>query len=220
MPLVESGNRVPSAFERLSSWFIELGVQEPVAPVIIRTYSASLPRAKDTALQITSPRGINHTWLTTEMHILHDLAHYLGAVVIEPKGRGSRVGIAVPHESETGQPFLFLLAGRRDTPAVIPIREGVEVHPIETSSVRAAWLIGHPFVSQDVPQEHYLVLDARGLDASDFQKLIRPKLLVSGSAARRQQRVILGAQTLPFEYLLGLNQPGLHNLLGSDRPRR
>ena len=46
--------------------------------------------------------------------------------------------------------------------------------------------------------------------------------LISGykrSTPLETSRAVWWQEKVPFEYLLGLNQPGLHNLFGKEKPR-
>lgn len=190
----------------VSGFAEELGLHIPLAPVVVRTYSPTMPSAEDTWLQIRNPHGINYCWVTTEINgATRFSTTHLPVAVVDRRGRASEVGIAVPRNSQGAEPFFFHLSAASDSGELRPVSEGIVVQHLGSYMGSMIYRLGHRFIPPNIPQEWYFVFHIQEWAPEDrIMALAPPRLLVSGASHGGFLRRFLSdriSQPLPFSYL-------------------
>ncbi|OGY18164.1 MAG: hypothetical protein A2900_05295 [Candidatus Chisholmbacteria bacterium RIFCSPLOWO2_01_FULL_50_28] len=212
---MQSSERDPG----FADWVKERGITVPLAPVVVQAYSphSSVAASEQNEWDlIFRPFYTQTTWLTTELGSTGDLPNHRLVSIISEDGRYGATGFAVPNPGSEGEPFYFRWSGLHDAPE-ISIVEGISVarfapDPLARDADLTVFVLSHPFLSDQVPREGYAVLYAKDNNASRLvRRHIAPASLISG---REGGRVLNRMGTwwqpkVPFEYLLGLSQPGL-----------
>ena len=206
----------------------ELGISVPVAPVVVRAYHPFFPAVRTDEREwdsIFHPRYGETAWLTSPAEAADGSGRFELFVLVDERGLHSEFGFAFPHSSE--DPFFFYHRGVRNESTEDPV-PGLEVRrfpidPRKRDDGLTVYEISHPYISEQVPLESYLLIRS---DDGNIQALLRNHVpfdsLISGykrSTPLETSRVVWWLEKVPFEYFLGLNQPGLHNLFGKERPR-
>lgn len=206
--------------DSLDPWGRERGITVPLAPVVLRTLYSSLPSGKNSWQYIEHPGFSQSTWLTTEVALPAEHDGYKGFAVVGEDGARSNFGIAIPANIIERKLFCFRTDSGTEE---LEILEGIDSLVFGEDYGRlVAHKLWHPFLSDDVPMEQYILLRIIEPDyLSVIPKLVAPASLVSG---RKGGRVVDRVGTfwyerMPFKYLLGINQPGIHNLWGGSKPR-
>lgn len=85
---------------------------------------------------------------------------------------------------------------------------------INSSEVRIFEFM-HPHIGQRIPQEGYIAVHVKKNNPLPVMRhFVSEGMLVSGSVRGTFKRRVdtMSAQELPFEYLMGLDYPGMHQL--------
>ncbi|OGY16671.1 MAG: hypothetical protein A2785_01785 [Candidatus Chisholmbacteria bacterium RIFCSPHIGHO2_01_FULL_49_18] len=215
-------------FDTDGSLSSELGISVPIAPVVVRAYHPFNPQVSTDRLEwdsIFHPICGETTWLTSPVEAVQGDERFDFLALIDEQGFRSEFGFAVPHGQE--EPFFFYHRG-----GGLGIAEdavpGLEVRrfprdPRQRDDGLAVYEVSHPYISDQVPRESYLLIHSDDENIGDLLRNHVPfDSLISGykrSTPLETSRVVWWLEKVPFEYFLGLNQPGLHNLFGKEEPR-
>lgn len=197
-------------------WVEALEIKVPPAPVVIRSYISSRASGENIWEQIRNPRPLNVCWMTIEIPMPEEFERdYFGVSIIDSKGEPSDLAAAVPLDFKVRDPFIFLWSGSEEQRVVEPIDGDIKVETLGFWRDAFVYKLGHEFLSSTKPQEWYFLFHAQGqFPLQCVQELVEPNRLISGSAhgtvGKRLSTFI--SQDLPFEYLLELDKPGLHQL--------
>jgi hypothetical protein len=201
----------------IPEWAEALGIEVTPAPVVIRFYNPSRPSEEDTEAQIIQPGPLNVWWLTSEIPMPEEFGQeYSGLAVVGRNGERSNMGIAVPYEPGRRDPFIFLWSENREGASIDHIieDENIEVEELGVYGEVLVTKLGHKFFSHRQPQEWYLVLQYDSLrEVSELIVYGREKLVSGSGVGKAGRRLSLfDSPELPFEYFLGFEEPGLHQL--------
>lgn len=212
---MNSAEHLLSVENFLPKWIEALGVKLPPAPVVIRDCSSAFRSSENPWEQIKNPGRVNVSWMTTEIALPHGFEDFTGAVVIDRKGDRANVGVAVPYNSEAHSPLWFLWESWEAQLIIETIEDDIKVERLGDFGDAFVYRMSHPFFSQEIPEEGYLVFQIQSDSPTEaLSKLVEPRKLISGSAHGKLKDRLSTAiyQDLPFEYLLGLSKPGSHQL--------
>lgn len=204
-----------------------MGISVPLAPVLVRAYFPPHPAETGESREwdvVFHPAYCQTTWFTTRLESVQPYRDFELVSVIGEEGDDGNFGFGIPKGAE--KPFFFYWVGFPQDPRITPV-DGVEarrfsVDPRNRDSNLSVFEVYHPFVAANLPQERYLLICRKDGDVAELlQDHMVPASLMSGSDRRGfGSRLAVWMQPrLPFEYLIGLNQPGLHNLIGREKPR-
>jgi len=208
-------------------WAKEKGITVPLAPVVVRFYSPPHPSKISSETEweaVMHPFYGLTTWLTSKLGKAEGYQGFEMVSVIGMDGNHSDLGFAIPKES--GCPFCFRWEGEPHNPSTTQV-SGIETktfppNPEGRDEGLFVFEMHHPYISDLIPQERYVLVHRRDGDVSRLIKdHVARESLMSGSGHRAKvSRMAVGwQQKLPFEYLLGRNQPGWHNLMGREKLR-
>ena len=215
-------------FDTDGSLSSELGISVPLAPVVVRAYHPYHPAVRTDEREwdsIFHPRYGETTWLTSPAEIADGSGQFDLFVLVDERGLHSEFGFAFPRGSEDS--FFFYQRGVRNEPtensvSVLEVRRFPR-DPRQRDEGLTVYEISHPYISDQVPLESYLLIRSDDGDIHDFlHKHVPFDSLISGykrSTPLESSRAVWWQEKVPFEYFLGLNQPGLHNLFGKERSR-